>query len=84
MKCIKHESTLVDPGNVIIDTPRRIWRDAFHDRAFYISWSLGKSTLGYRIVWFLWSADIWFGRFPLLKFIIGANILVWGILIWAL
>ena len=54
------------------------WRDALSQRAVVFK-NKEKGTIGYRILWYSWSADIWFGRFPLLKFIIGGNILLWVI-----
>ena len=59
------------------------WRDALRQKATVISNTtpFGEATLGYKILWYLWSADIWFGeKFPLLKFIMLMNVLVWVIL----
>ncbi len=58
------------------------WRDAFKYKALLFSCFVSpmKATLGYKILWYLWSADVWFGKFPLLKFIVAANFIVWIIL----
>lgn len=55
-------------------------RDCFTYKA--VQFSAIGGTLGFRIGWYLWSADIWFGNFPLLKFLVGCNVLVWLILFW--
>ena len=68
--------------NAGVILPKRTWRDALQDKVMHIDWKIEDATLGYRIVWWLWSADIWFGRFPLLKFIVGVNILLWIVTIW--
>ena len=52
------------------------WRTALRMKAVQVSAGKG-TTLGYKVIFYLWSADIWFGKFPLLKFIIVANIIVW-------
>lgn len=55
------------------------WKDAFHHKA--VSVKLGESgSLGFKILWYLYSADIWFGNFPLLKALVACNIAVWIIL----
>jgi len=69
-------------GDIFIHQQKRTWKQAFNNKAMLISWNLapGEITTGYKIMWYLWSADIWFGRFPLLKFIVGVNVAVWVML----
>lgn len=70
-----NETILVDHGMTPIG--RRTWKDAFSDKALCIHAMTDGYSRGYRIAWYLWSADIWFGKFPLLKFILAVNIAVW-------
>lgn len=54
------------------------WRDAA--KLKMIQFGLPKESgrkIGYCVTYWLWSADIWFGRVPLLKSLVAANILVW-------
>ena len=51
------------------------WKDAFRCKAICIEATRG--SLGYRICFYLWSADIWFGNVPMLKCIVAINFLVW-------
>lgn len=65
--------------------PRLGWREGLKEKA--ISFESHPDapedmTVGYRIVWYLWAADIWFGKFPLLKFILGVNVVIW--IVWLL
>jgi hypothetical protein len=64
---------------IIATSPK--WKDVFSHKALLIKAS-GKMNLGFKIMWYLWSADIWFDNFPLLKFIILANVVVWIIMWW--
>lgn len=67
-----------------ITRPKCGWKQAFKDKAFCIK--IGSAfeelTLGYKIIWYLWSADVWFGNFPLLKFIVLVNVVIWIILFY--
>ena len=64
------------------------WRDAFRTRAISLSATpFETGTLGFKICWILWSADIWYVGilpfripFPLLKTILLCNIIVWVVL----
>lgn len=59
------------------------WRSAFKHKALFFQATGGvNGTLGFRILWYLYAADIWFGNFPLLKFIVGINILIWLVWLW--
>ena len=55
------------------------WRTALRSRAVEINVDTSKSnmTRGYKILFLLYSADIWVNNIPILKFIIAANIIVW-------
>ena len=55
------------------------WKDAFRRKAIVIQCNIPK-PLGFKVLWYLWSADVWFGNFPLLKALVGCNIVVWIIL----
>jgi|WetSurMetagenome_2_1015567.scaffolds.fasta_scaffold1094670_2 hypothetical protein len=67
---------------------RQTWKDAFCNHVLGFEVVPGADvTTGYKIIWLLWSADIWYGgllpfrlMFPLLKFLILCNIIVWIIL----
>ena len=75
----KSEQTIYVPNN-LISFSRRTWKNAIlNDRLFLISMDLNMRdvTIGYRVFYYLWSADIWFGRLPFLKFIVAVNMLVW-------
>lgn len=53
-------------------------RDILRTKA--VLFSAYAMPIKYKVAWYLWSADIWFGNFPLLKFVVGCNILVWLLL----
>ena len=55
------------------------WMSALRSRAVEINVDTSKSnmTRGYKILFLLYSADIWVNNIPILKFIIAANIIVW-------
>jgi len=67
---------------------RHTWRDAFGIKALALSASAKaheNATVGFRIVWVLWSADVWFSGVlpfpvPLLKSMVLCNVIVWIIL----
>ncbi len=68
----------INGADDLVSIPRRTWKEAFKDKAILITWVPdGNSTVGYHICFYLWSADIWFGKLPLLKFILAVNVVVW-------
>ena len=75
----KDDQTIYAPDG-LVSMSRRTWKNALlNDRLFYISMSMSRTdvTLGYRIIYYLWSTDIWFGKLPLLKLVLAVNIVVW-------
>lgn len=70
---------------ITVNADKFTWKSAFKQKAMYFHMGVDpgvKGTLGYRIFWYLYSADIWFGKFPLLKFIVGVNVLIWLVWLW--
>lgn len=58
--------------------PKRTWKDGVKDKAMCINLiCTSDSTIGYYITWWLWAADIWFGRVPMIKLILALNVVVW-------
>ena len=49
-------------------------------KAIYISTM--ETSMLYKVGYYLWGADIWFGRVPVIKSLLLANIIVWVLLIW--
>lgn len=60
---------------------RKTWRDALRNKAIQFNACEKGDTIGYKVLWYLWSADVWFGRVPLLKSIVVANVLVWALFV---
>lgn len=61
--------------------PHSTWRGALQCKALVISMKGIKSmALSHRIIYALWGNDIWFGSVPIIKTMIGANIVVWILL----
>lgn len=57
------------------------WRDTLQFKALVISMKGIKSmSRRHRIIYALWGNDIWFGSVPIIKTMIGANIVVWILL----
>jgi hypothetical protein len=69
------------------------WKDALRCKAIHFKFdgcgqeekgedgSIVKYTFGYRLVWTLWSADVFFNRIPLFKTLIFLNMIVWLIVL---
>lgn len=64
----------------VASVPPKTITDAINTKALLFRHIDG--SIRFRIFWYLWSADIWFGNFPLLKFVVGCNILIWLALFW--
>ena len=62
---------------------RKNWRVALSEKAVQFESTHLEMTTGYRIAWYLWAADIWFGRFPLIKSLVVVNVvaMILGLLI---
>lgn len=70
-------------GTAVFTSSHKSWKDAIRYKALLFHSEFEKdASIGYKIVWYLWSADIWFGKFPLLKFIVGVNVVIW--IVWLL
>lgn len=61
--------------------PKRDWKDGLIEHAVDIHLRRSNmETLGYHITWWLWSADIWIWKIPVLRSIVAVNVIVWLVL----
>ena len=65
----------------IVFLQKDTWKTALSHKALHFHSAFpGNSTAGYKIIWWLWSADVFYWHMPLLKSLVCANILVWVLL----
>lgn len=55
------------------------WRVALRTRGVQVKDVTGNSTVGYKIFFWVYSADIWFGNVPIIKSLVGVNFIVLAI-----
>ena len=54
------------------------FRGGLRSKAFLIE--AFERSLAFKLGYYLWGADIWFGRVPMVKSMILANVVVWVML----
>jgi len=70
-----HLEELGDTDDITINYT---WKDALRTKTVQFNDPFfAGSTLGYKIIFVLWSWDIFYGQIPFVKSMLLANILVW-------
>jgi len=65
-------------GNLMVDNAGFI--AGARCKAINVTTRVAPASILYKVGYYLWGADIWFGRVPVVKSLLLANIIVWVLL----